>query len=92
MRSGCGVYARSVPEEQYGRVRSALARVDLVEMSEEALALALRPMPITLRTLDAMHVATADHLRSIGGTIELASYDARMLAAARALGIPIAAL
>ena len=33
-----------------------------------------------------------DYLRRQGETVELASYDNRLLAAAQALGIPIAAL
>jgi len=45
-----------------------------------------------LRTLDALHLASADYLRQEGDSIELASYDGRMLARARALGVEIAAL
>ncbi len=61
-------------------------------MSREALARALEAWPTALRTLDALHLATIHFLRRHGDTIELASYDKRMLAAAAALGIPIAAL
>ena len=43
-------------------------------------------MPV--RTLDALHLATMDFLRGHGRVIELASYDARLRAAARALRIP----
>ncbi len=45
--------------------------------------------PLTAsRALDALHLATMAFLRSHGQPIELASYDARLLAAARALQIP----
>ena len=56
------------------------------------MAHAVEPFPIPLRTLDALHVASLEFLRGHGLTIELASYDERMLAAARALRIPLFAL
>ena len=49
-------------------------------------------MPVSLRTLDGLHLATMDFLRRDDGSIELASYDNRLLAAAQALGFPLAAL
>ena len=69
-----------------------LAGVELIEMRGPVLARALQPFPVTVRTLDALHLATMDSLRRHGRTLELASYDGRLLAAARALGIAIAAL
>ncbi len=74
------------------RARGLLARVNLIEMSELALARALEPFPVAVRALDALHLATIDHLRSLGGFVELASYDNRLLAAAQALRITLAAL
>jgi hypothetical protein len=53
------------------------------------LARALEPIPVPLRTLDALHVASIEFLRDRGQAVELASYDERMLAAARALRIPL---
>ena len=75
-----------------GRARGLLARVNLTEMSELALARALEPFPGAVRTLDALHLATIEFLRGKGAPIELASYDSRLLAAARALGIAAAEL
>ena len=69
-----------------------LSGIGLLEMSGEALARALEPWPAPIRTLDALHLATADYLRRQGESVELASYDRRLLDAARALGIPIAVL
>lgn len=74
------------------RARGLLARVSLTEMSEQALARALAPFPITVRTLDALHLSTIEFLRRQGEPVELASYDRRLLAAAEALGIPVAGL
>ena len=74
------------------RARALLDRVNLTEMSEEALARALEPFPVAIRTLDALHLATMDFLRRNGEPLELASYDNRLLGAAQALGIPAANL
>lgn len=59
-------------------------------MSERVLARALEPFPVSVRTLDALHLATIEFLRSEGAPVQLASYDARLVTAARALGVPIA--
>jgi predicted nucleic acid-binding protein len=75
-----------------GRARGLLARVNLTAMSEAALARALELFPTAVRTLDALHLATMEFLRENGASIELASYDNRLLAAARALGMRPAVL
>jgi predicted nucleic acid-binding protein len=72
------------------RAKARLDRVNFVELSESALARALQPFPIALRTLDALHLATMDFLRLQGDKIELASYDNRLVAAAQALSISTA--
>ncbi len=71
---------------------SLLTGTALIELSGPVLARALDPWPVPLRTLDALHLATMDYLRRQGEVIELASYDNRLIAAAQALGIPLAAL
>ena len=53
------------------------------------LARALGAFPVPLRTLDALHLASLDYLRGRRQAVELASYDRRMTAAARAMGIPV---
>ncbi|MBV8735981.1 MAG: PIN domain-containing protein [Alphaproteobacteria bacterium] len=72
--------------------RALLALVNFVELIKPALVRALRPFPVSVRTLDALHLATMDFLRSQGEAVELASYDSRLVAAAHALGMPAAAL
>ena len=74
------------------RARGLLARVSLTEMSDAALARALEPFPVAVRTLDALHLATMEFLRNQGESVTLASYDTRLLSAAQALGIPAALL
>jgi len=83
-------YGLMIP--QGARARGLLARVNLTELSQLALARALEPFPITVRTLDALHLATMEFLRDQGEPVTLASYDNRLLAAAQALGISIAQL
>jgi hypothetical protein len=61
-------------------------------MSEAALARALELFPVPVRTLDALHLATMDFIRESSEPVQLASYDNRLIAAAEALGITLAAL
>jgi uncharacterized protein len=64
--------------------RRVLARVDLVRVNDRVLNEAGTLVPIQLRSLDAMHLATAGQLGS--DLREIVTYDERMAAAARALG------
>jgi uncharacterized protein len=71
------------------RTDLALGRVQQVEMSATVLETAGRLPDPLLRTLDAIHIATAVLIRD---DVEvLVSYDQRMLAAAAAHGLPTAA-
>jgi predicted nucleic acid-binding protein len=84
-----GVRRLTIPQKE--RAHALLGRIDVTEMSEQALRRALIPFPISVRTLDALHLATMEFIRERGETLELASYDNRLLAAAAALGIQAAA-
>ena len=64
----------------------------LIELTPSVLSRALEPFPLAVRTLDSIHLASMEFLRSQGQRVELASYDRRLLAAATALGIPLLAL
>jgi len=59
-------------------------------MTPTVLARALDAFPVAVRTLDALHLASLEFLRSQGQDLALASYDERLVAAARRLGIEIA--
>jgi hypothetical protein len=72
--------------------RRLIERVALLELAPSVLARALEPFPTTVRTPDALHLAAIDFLRTRGQRVELASYDDRLIAAARALDVPIASL
>ncbi len=67
-----------------------LGRVMLVELAPQVLARSLDPFPTPVRTLDALHLATAAWLHQQGRPLSLASYDTRMLSAAAAIGLPVA--
>lgn len=69
-------------------VREGLRRVDLVAIDDRILDSAGILEPRVLRTLDAIHLATA---LALGDDLDaILTYDERMLAAARLLGLPTA--
>ena len=72
--------------------RLLLMGIELLEMDRPMLARALEPWPMPLRSLDALHLATVEFLRTQGEPVLLASYDARILTAARALGVELVQL
>jgi hypothetical protein len=57
-------------------------------MTPTVLARALEPWPVSLRTLDALHLASIEFLRNHRQDVTLASYDSRIIAAAQSLSIP----
>ena len=75
-----------------GPARALLSGIRMLELNRTVLARALEPWPTPIRTLDALHLATADYLRRQREPVDLASYDSRLNDAALALGIPLAAL
>jgi hypothetical protein len=86
------IHARRLGASHGEAVRALIGRVALIELAPPVLLRALDPFPRPVRTLDALHLASIEFLRSQGQAPTLASYDARLLAAARALKIPIYAL
>ncbi|HKM74288.1 MAG TPA: hypothetical protein VJX94_30210 [Stellaceae bacterium] len=72
--------------------RALIGRLRLIGLTSLVLARALQPFPIPVRTLDSLHLATIEFIRGEGETVELASYDSRLIVAARALGITLSRL
>jgi predicted nucleic acid-binding protein len=68
-------------------VRNLIGRVAMIEMVGPVLTRALQPFPVPVRTLDAIHLAALEFIRAQKQSVQLASYDERLLAAARLLGI-----
>ena len=67
--------------------RRVLARVDLVRVNDRILNQAGTLLPEELRSLDAIHLATAARLGTDLG--EIVTYDERMAGAARTLGYKV---
>jgi predicted nucleic acid-binding protein len=70
------------------RGRQVLATVDLVRVNERILNAGGTLLPAELRSLDAIHLATARHL---GGDLgEVVTYDERMAETAKLMGFKVA--
>jgi uncharacterized protein len=86
------LHAHGRGDSHGGKARDLLTGVQLLEMTRPILAPALGAFPLAVPTLDGLHLATMLFLRDASEEVELASYDNRLLAAAQALGISVAAL
>lgn len=86
-----GALRRSAPQALVG-VPSALGRLFRLEIDSTIRATAAAFAEPTLRSLDAIHLATAQVLTNEAGSGLLAfvTYDRRLLAAAATAGIPVA--
>ena len=83
------LHVRSLADSHGDTARGLIGRIAMVELSLPVLARALEAFPIPVRTLDALHLSSCEYLRSQGQSVELASYDSRMTAAAHAMEIPV---
>ncbi|MGH7570859.1 MAG: PIN domain-containing protein [Gemmatimonadota bacterium] len=83
------VHARGIGRRLGETVRLLLARLSMLELERPVLTRALEPMPLPVRTLDAIHLASADFLRGQGQEVMIATYDARMGKAARAMELEL---
>ena len=83
------LHAREATESRADAAREVIARISLLELAPAVLARALDPFPVSVRTLDALHLASCGFLRDRGQHVELATYDDRMADAARELLIPL---
>ena len=79
---------RHLGPDALATVRDGLRRVDLIAIDDRILDSAGTLEPGVLRTLDAIHLATAI---AVGDDLEaIVSYDERMVEAARLLGLATA--
>lgn len=77
-----------IGDEARPRIEAVLAAVDIRQIDVAIIGAAAHLGPAELRTLDAIHLATAIEL---GGELgELVAYDRRLLEAARRHAIPVA--
>ena len=83
------MHARGYGTSHGESVRLLLGRLNWLELTPVALARALEPWPIAVRTLDALHLASMEFLRKQGQPVTLASYDDGLTNGARALRFPL---
>jgi predicted nucleic acid-binding protein len=76
-------------EARVQRAEEILAGIDLIRINDRILRAAASLLPPELRTLDAIHLATALDLRD--ELARLVTYDDRLSAAAEAAGCSVAA-
>jgi predicted nucleic acid-binding protein len=77
------VNARRLTQSHAEATRELVARIAMLELSPTILSRALEPFPVVVRTLDALHLASAEFLKEQGHDVELFAYDERMLQAAQ---------
>ena len=83
------IHARRLGRSHGEEARALIGHVALIELASPVLVRALELFSTPVRTLDALHLASIEFLRARGQTVELASFDERLLAGARALHIPL---
>jgi predicted nucleic acid-binding protein len=69
--------------------QDVLSRFDLARVNDRVLTAAGSMLPEKIRSLDAIHLATAQELGT--DLARIVTYDDRMSHAARAIGLPVAA-
>jgi predicted nucleic acid-binding protein len=82
------INARRLQDSHGDVVRGLMNRIAMIEMVPPVLRRALEPFPAPVRTLDAIHLAAIEFIRAEGASLQLASYDERLVGVARLLGIP----
>jgi predicted nucleic acid-binding protein len=80
--------AARINQEALSTAVRLLARISVVSLTADALTLAAEIPPPEVRTLDALHIASAALLSDLQTVV---TYDVRMGTAAIAYGLPVAA-
>jgi predicted nucleic acid-binding protein len=78
--------ARYAPEA-VSRLPAVLDQIDLIDLDQRIRILARTVQPVTVRSLDTIHLGTA--LQSRPGLTSFVTYDKRLLDAARTAGLPV---
>lgn len=84
------IHRRRLAKSHGEVVRQMVESLAMAELSRDIVRRAIEPFPATVRTLDALHLATVLFLQERGLHIELATYDRRMIEASRPLDIALA--
>lgn len=78
--------AARVSQQAVDTATLLLGRIDRVSLTPAALALAGQLPPLEVRTLDALHIASAAELLELQAVL---TYDPRLADAAAAYGLPV---
>jgi predicted nucleic acid-binding protein len=78
--------ARYAPDAA-SRLPAVLDQIDLIDLDPHIRILAQTVRPVTVRSLDAIHLGTALHSRP--ELTSFVTYDKRLLDAAEAAGLPV---
>jgi len=79
---------RQVGDSEDQQIAAVLSAIGIISIDAEVIHLAERLQPPTLRSLDALHIATA---KTIGAPVAFITYDTRCAAAATANGLAVLA-
>jgi predicted nucleic acid-binding protein len=85
---------RAIDEVALGRAREVVYRAfescDLLETGDAVLERASMPFPTSLKTLDAIHIATALVYReATGNPVRMATHDRALARASRSMGLEV---
>lgn len=83
------LYRQQLAEPHVSRAAELIGLPLTLDLSAEVLERARHPFPVPLRTLDALHLASADWLRQEGFAVKFATYDARLREAALVMGFDV---
>ena len=83
------LHAKNLGGSHGEAVQALIGRISLLELSPAVMARALDPFPVVVRTLDALHLAAVFFLIDQKQSVQLASFDSRMLLAAEAMGFEV---
>jgi len=84
---GRSLMRRAAPRSVQQAARELLVRCEVVELTAEIRSEAVKVRPSSVRSLDAIHVASA----LAGGITEFASFDLRQRVAAEEMGLKLLA-
>lgn len=79
--------ARGLAQSHREAATDLESRISYLELVPPVLERALEPFPLPVRTLDALHLASALFLQKRSQQLQLATYDDRLLRAATEVGI-----
>jgi uncharacterized protein len=83
------LHARKLSNTHGQDLQALLGHIAFLELEPRILSRALEPFPVVVRTLDALHLASLTFLRDQGPPPKLASYDDRLIHAAKRLKFEI---